>query len=82
MKSILIMDFRVAGDLFYTEAVSHYCIKLGVESISSFKEIDYIENKVLNLMNTDKECVISSKVDKVDLVSRYFTALRLELRNA
>lgn len=82
MKKVLIKDFRVAGDLFYTEVVRLYCNKAGVDSVSSLDEIDSLQVKVAELMNADSKCPISSSINKANLISRYFIALRIELRDA
>ncbi|GEM_PF-5977234 len=31
MKKLLLNDFRVEGELFYTEAVQFYCNKAGID---------------------------------------------------
>ena len=82
MEKVLINNFRVSGDMFYTEAVKFYLEKLGIESVSSFEEIDCLENKVLGHINSDEKSQISSKIDKAKLVSQYFFTLRVELRNS
>lgn len=78
MNKILIKEFRVPGDLFYTEAVKLYCNKAGIYSVSSLEEIKSLQAKVTELINSDSHCVISKNVSKKELIDRYFTVLRLE----
>lgn len=80
MNIIYLKDFRIAGDPFYTETVRLYCNKTGIESISTIDEIKNLEEKVTELMITDVNCPISSYVNKVDLIKRYFLTLQIELR--
>lgn len=79
MKIIYLKDFRIAGDPFYTETVRLYCNKTGIESISTIDEINSLEEKVTELMITDINCPISSYVNKMDLIKRYFLTLQREL---
>ncbi|MFT4145601.1 MAG: hypothetical protein QM644_14195 [Mobilitalea sp.] len=80
MKIIYLKDFLIAGDPFYTETMRLYCNKTGIESISTIDEINSLEEKVTELMITDVNCPISSYVNKMDLIKRYFLTLQRELR--
>ena len=81
MTKISLRNFRLGGDLFYTDAIRLYCDKAGVEYVSSSEEINMLELKVKQLINADKNCCISAKVDKEKLINNYFSALKLELVN-
>lgn len=82
MTKISLKTFRLGGDLFYTDAIRLYCDKAGVEYVSSCEEIDMLEMKVKQLLNTDNDCYISSKIDKEKLINNYCSTLRLELSKA
>jgi len=82
MKRIILKEFQASGDLFYTNTVKMYCNMAEVDSISSFDEIDNLQKKVTELMAADKNCNISSSVDKKNLLNIYFTELKIALRNA
>jgi len=71
-------NFKLKGcDLFYTEAIRVCISKLGIEYVSSLEDIDILEDKITTSIKEDKNCVISSKVDKAKLVSAYFNSLRV-----
>jgi hypothetical protein len=81
MKKLLLNDFRVEGELFYTEAVQFYCSKAGIDSVSSINDINRLQIIVTELMNSDSKCTISSSISKENIINNYFTALRIELRD-
>lgn len=82
MRKILIKEFNIIGDLFYTDSIRVFCEKLRINSVSSFDEVDSHEKKVRELIYLNKSDFISSRVNKEELIDSYFTELRLQLRNS
>lgn len=78
MGKIILKDFKIKGDLFYTKSVLYYINKLNINSVSSSEEIESLNAKVLKMAN--EEPFIISEI-RNNVINAYFTALSVELRN-
>ncbi len=80
MKRIYLREFKLEGyDPFYTRSVFFYIKQVGINSVSSFEEIDSLKVEVKKAMLSDS--LISDRIDKHKIINRYFSELNIAFRS-
>lgn len=80
LNRIYLRDFKLEGyDPFYTRSVFFYIKQVGVNSVSSFEEIESLKVEVKKAMLSDS--LISDRIDKNMIIRRYFAELNIAFRS-
>ncbi len=80
LNRIYLRDFKLDGyDPFYTRSVFFYIKQVGINSVSSFEEIESLKAQVKEAMLSDS--LISDRIDKHMIISRYFSELNIAFRS-
>lgn len=70
----------VPDNSFEAEIMKYYIKKTGIESVYSFEDINILREMIENIIQKEKESVISSKVSRKDILEVYCFNLKNELK--
>ena len=76
-NKIILNEFKTDHS-FQNEFMEYYIRLAGIESVSSFEDVDILEQKINYIIQ--EEPLASKKISK-ELINSYFTELKIELRN-